>query len=219
MLTLSIPLCIKLALAGWRSQVKALELAKNNAELESAFLKSQINPHFLFNSLNNIYGLILREETQLSAELVARLSALLRYMLYETGHNRLAIGMELGLLKDYIELERIRLNDTLVTTRIHTDSSEYIMPPLLLIPLVENAFKFCPDEPGAYIRFSLDVERGHLRATLDNTASPGTVRREGEGIGLPNLRKRLDLYYPGRYRYEAAEEGGIYRVKLFIDIL
>lgn len=219
LVTLSIPLCIKLALAGWRSQVKALELAKSNIELEFNFLKSQINPHFLFNTLNNIYGLILREDSQRSAALVAQLSALLRCMLYEANQSRLALDKELGLLKDYIELEKIRLNETAVTTHIHTDSMEYLLPPLLLMPVIENAFKFCSDEKGAYIRFSVAVHQGQMRVILDNTVNPEMVMRTGEGIGLPNFRKRLELYYPGRYRYETTSKDGVYSVALSIDIL
>lgn len=219
LLTLSIPLCIKLALAGWRSQVKALELAKSNIELEFNFLKSQVNPHFLFNTLNNIYGLILREETQRSAALVAQLSALLRYMLYEANQSRQALDRELGLLQDYIELEKARLNQTAVTTHIHTDSMEYLLPPLLLMPVIENAFKFCSDEEGAYIRFNLDVQQGQLRVMLDNTVNAEITARTGAGIGLPNFRKRLELYYPERYRYETTLKDGIYAVVLSIDIL
>lgn len=219
LVTLTIPLCIKLGLAGWRSQVKALELARSNIELEFNFLKSQINPHFLFNTLNNIYGLILHEETQRSAALVAQLSALLRYMLYEANQSKLAVDREFGLLKDYIELEKIRLNETTVVTHIHTDSMEYRLPPLLLMPVIENAFKFCSDEKGAYIRFNLNVQQGQMRVMLDNTVNPEMVTRTGEGIGLSNFRKRLELYYPGRYRYETTLKDGIYSVVLSINML
>lgn len=218
-LTLSIPLCIRLALRGWRSQVKALHLAKQNIELEFNFLKAQVNPHFLFNTMNNIYGLILKQDTVRSAEMVARLSGLLRYMLYETDAGFMPLNKEVLLLQDYIELEKVRLNDTAVRTRIETDAGDYRLPPLLLVPLLENAFKFCSDSPGAYISMSLSVQKGRLCCVLDNTVEPGRTGVVDRGIGLANFRKRLDLYYPGRHRYESDVKDGLYSVHLSIELL
>jgi LytS/YehU family sensor histidine kinase len=218
-LTLSIPLCIKLALRGWRSQVNALQLAKQNIELEFNFLKAQVNPHFLFNTMNNIYGLILKQDSIRSAEMVARLSGLLRYMLYETDAGFMPLNKEILLLQDYIELEKVRLNDTAVRTRIDTDAGDYRLPPLLLVPLLENAFKFCSDSPGAYISMSLDVLQGRLRCVLENTVEPGRVGEADRGIGLANFRKRLELYYPGRHSYESDVKDSLYSVHLSIDLL
>lgn len=219
LLTLSIPICIKLALHTWRAQIRALELAKNNVELEFNFLKSQINPHFLFNTLNNIYGLILKQDTARSAELVARLSALLRYMLYETDEHLMPLEEEIRLLKDYIALEKIRLNETQLATDIYIDTSGYFIPPLLLIPLIENAFKFCSDKPEAYIQLFLDVMQGRLLFTLENTVDPNRIPAMNNGIGLVNFRKRLDLYYADRYWYEASLNKDIYCVTLSIDLV
>ncbi|MBK0379215.1 sensor histidine kinase [Mucilaginibacter segetis] len=219
LLTLSIPLCIKLALNSWRSQVNALQLAKQNIELEFNFLKSQVNPHFLFNTMNNIYGLIIQEDTIRSAAMVARLSGLLRYMLYETNESYLPLDREIKLLQDYTALEKVRLNDTVVKTAISTDAGDYTMPPLLLVPLLENAFKFCSDGPGAYIDLFLDVLQGRLRFTLDNTVEPGRTAESGRGIGLANFRKRLEMYYPGRHSYEISLQDSVYSVHLSIDLL
>lgn len=218
LLTLSIPLCIKLALNSWRNQVKNLQLAKSNIELEFRFLKSQINPHSLFNTLNNIYGLILKEDTVRSAALVARLSAQLRYMLYESNKSHMPLSRELELLKDYVELEKIRLNETIVRSEIRAEDIEYEIPPLLLIPLVENAFKFSADEPGACIDLSLDITGGRMLFSLNNAITEARVPANGHGIGLSNFRKRLDLYYKGRYSYEAIQDRGVYQVKLTIDL-
>lgn len=219
LLTLTIPLCLKLALNSWRSQVRALQLAKANIELEFNFLKAQINPHFLFNTLNNIYGLILKEDTTRSAGLVARLSELLRYMLYETNKKHMPLSGELKILNDYMELEKVRLNDTLVTADIRTDATDYQVPPLLLLPLVENAFKFCSDERGACIQLLLEVLKGQLRFTLENTIDPDRLVAVTSGIGLSNFRKRLELYYPDRYRYEEGLQNDVYSVHLLINLL
>lgn len=218
-LTLSIPLSIKMALRGWRSQVNALQLAREIIELEFNFLKAQVNPHFLFNTLNNIYGLILKEDTISSADMVARLSGLLRYMLYETDVRHMPLSKEIQLMKDYVELEKVRLNETQVKMTIQTDASDYTVPPLLLIPLLENAFKFCPDEPGAYINLFLDVLQNSLRVTLVNTVDAERIPATGNGIGQANFRKRLDLYYPGHYNYQAELQDEIYTVNLSIDLI
>ncbi|HVW97457.1 MAG TPA: histidine kinase [Mucilaginibacter sp.] len=218
LLTLSIPLSLKLALNGWRNQVRALQLSKQNIELEFNFLKAQINPHFLFNTMNNIYGLILKNDNGRSADLMARLSGLLRYMLYETNESHAPLQKELKLLSDYFELEKIRLNETTVTIDIRTDANDYEWPPLLLMPLLENAFKFGSDDAGAYIHLFLDVHQGKLRLTLDNTVDIQRLRNTDGGIGLANFRKRLDLYYPERYWYESGFQDGVYSVNLSIDL-
>lgn len=219
LLTISIPLCIKMALKGWRSQVMALELAKQNVELEFSFLKAQINPHFLFNTMNNIYGLILKEDTARSAELVARLSAMLRYMLYETDEKRMPVDKEIKLLNDYIALEKIRLNETVVSAQIQIAPTDYTLPPLLLMPLVENAFKYCSDGPAAYIHLVLSVKQCQLQLTLHNTVDRERLNTAANGIGLVNFHKRLKLYYDGRYSYKAGLQDGVYSVHLSIDLL
>jgi hypothetical protein len=217
LLALSIPLCIKLAREAWRAQVKSLQLAKDNVELEFNFLKSQINPHFLFNTMNNIYGLILKKDTTRSAEMVARLSTLFRYMLYDTDKTYAPLDKELKLLSDYIELEKIRLNDTAVEVEVGTDNPKYEIPPLLFILLAENAFKFTVDQPGARIFISLQVIKGRLELFVENTGSQPTLT-EQHGIGISNLLKRLELYYKGRYSYAAAYRERTYFANLIIDL-
>lgn len=218
LLTLSIPLCLKLAVNAWRSQLKALQLAKDNLELEFNFLKAQLNPHFLFNSMNNIYGLILQGDQERSAGLVARLSEMLRYMLYESNEAFMPLQSEIKLIQNYIELEKVRLNDTGVIVNIAVDSMTYEIPPLLLMPLVENAFKFSPDEPGARIHFFLDVTDGRLRFTSDNVVDHRERMQQNGGIGLGNLKKRLEMYYPGKYWYEDNFADGVYNTILSIEL-
>ena len=219
LLSLTIPLSIKMALHSWRNQVRALELAKSNIQLEFNFLKSQINPHFLFNTLNNIYGLIMAKENDRSAALVARLSSVLRYMLYESNRDQMPAPGEMQLIRDFIELEKIRLNEVRVTTEILVDSSAPALPPLLFVPLIENAFKFCRDEKGASIGISIVFNNNVIACKIDNDIDPGRITlKDGGGIGLSNLKKRLDLYFPHRYRYVTHTTAGRYHVHLDIDL-
>lgn len=218
LLTLSIPLCIKFALNSWRRSVEALQQTNHNIQLEFDLLKNQISPHFLFNSLNNIYGLILSGQNKRSANLVARLSSLLRYMLYETNDDYMPIEMEVQLLKDYFELEKIRLNDTDVKIAIDVDQTSCEIPPLLLFPVVENAFKYCPDIPGSQIRFALVIAQGHLCMTLENSVSPMRGEALRSGIGLQNFKKRLDLCYPNGFKYNFEHKDRVYKIYLDIDL-
>lgn len=111
-LTLFIPLCVKTTLNAYRNSIDSLKLAKENIQLEFNFLKAQLNPHFLFNTMNNIYGLIMSGDKERSANLVSRLSELLRYILYDSNEDNMPLAKEIKLINDYIELEKVRLNFT-----------------------------------------------------------------------------------------------------------
>ncbi|HTI60780.1 sensor histidine kinase [Mucilaginibacter sp.] len=217
-LTLFIPLCLKTTLNAYRSSVDSLKLAKENIQLEFNFLKAQLNPHFLFNTMNNIYGLIIKGDRDRSADLVSRLSGLLRYILYDSAGDSAPLAKEIKLLNDYIELEKVRLNFTGVVFNCHTDDADYEIAPLLLIPLVENAFKFSADEPGSFISIFLDVINGRLRFTIDNNIDAARTRSDPGGIGLNNLQKRLALHYPQKFWYETSEYEGAYSVNLTIQL-
>jgi sensor histidine kinase YesM len=218
LLTLFIPLCLKTTLNAYRSSMDSLKLAKENVQLEFNFLKAQLNPHFLFNTMNNIYGLIISGNRERSAGLVARLSELLRYILYDSNEDSMPLAKEIKLMNDYIELEKVRLNFTNVVFDYRTDDGSYEIAPLLLIPLIENAFKFSADEPGSFISIFLDVLNGRLRFTVDNNIDRQRIRSGPGGIGLKNLQKRLALYYPGNYWYEPSISDTGYAVDLTIQL-
>lgn len=217
-LALFIPLCIKTTLNAYRSSINSLKLAKENIQLEFNFLKAQLNPHFLFNTMNNIYGLIMSGDKERSANLVSRISELLRYILYDSNEDNMPLLKEIKLINDYIELEKVRLNFTKVVFDYHTDDGSYEIAPLLLIPLIENAFKFSADEQGSVIRIFLEVLNGRFRFTVDNHVDPQRIRSDMGGIGLKNLQKRLALYYPDNYCYEAALSEIDYSVVLTIQL-
>lgn len=216
--SLSTPIAIKIALQAFKHQLAVTRLAKENVELEFNFLKSQVNPHFLFNSLNNIYGLILKNENTKAAGTVARLSEFLRYTLYHSSNDKMPLKKEIQLLKDYIELEGIRLNYTKVTFSIEADDDTHDFPSLLLIPVIENAFKYSTDHPGAEINILLLVRAGQLDFTIANRVDEDRVLQTAGGIGLQNLKKRLSLYYPGKYQYEVDTTDINYTAKITIDL-
>lgn len=216
---LSIPFCIKLMLRLFRNELKAAQLAKDNLQLEFNFLKAQINPHFLFNTMNNIYGLILQGDNKRSAGLVARLSELLRYILYESDHQTMSIDKEIKLANDYIELEKARLNDTTVSFHVNNDKTINELAPLLLMPLIENAFKYTTYRPGSFIKISLDIINRNLLFKIENSIDENRLFNNSGGIGLTNFKKRLELYYAGKYNYDTQISASTYNVNLNIQML
>lgn len=196
---LSFPLVIKIGMEYIRQRTRTLQLRNENIQLEFNFLKSQVNPHFLFNTLNNIYALILQDKKTQSAETVARLANFMRYTLYESSGHISPVTKEIALLKDYIALEKIRLNHTTVNFTYDIDQEFYTLPPLLFIPVVENAFKFCVEskDSDSWVFINLDIKDGLLQFNLSNTYDPTPGLPRQGGIGLQNLQKRLEHYYPG----------------------
>jgi LytS/YehU family sensor histidine kinase len=215
--SLALPLSIKLGLQALRQQFRSLRLAKENLQLEFNFLRSQINPHFLFNTLNNIYGLILNDRKEKSAEVVAKLSHFLRYTLYESNSDAVPVEKEVQLLKDYIGLESIRLNCTQVHFTHHTDHSVATMPPLLMIPVVENAFKYSADRQDGYIIIDFAIKDKTCSFQLKNSVDPDRQPTTAGGIGLRNFGKRLQLYYPNRHQCEVSASEREYAVSVNID--
>jgi two-component system LytT family sensor kinase len=173
-----------------------VRLEKKQAEL--SFLRSQINPHFLFNTLNNIYSLS-QYQPHLVSESVLRLSKILRYLLYETSHEFITIDKEIKILTDYIDLEKLRYSETVAIDFTHEiDDFSSTMPPLLLIPLVENAFKHgvSISRGNRFVNVKCVVRDRKLDFVVTNSAHASSDYREmKENIGLSNLRRRLELLY------------------------
>jgi sensor histidine kinase YesM len=179
-----------------RRKAQQLQIEKQAAELN--YLKSQTNPHFLFNTLNNIYSLA-RDKSDLAPESILRLSKILRYMLYETSGSFVAIEQELKIIDDYIALEALRYDDSLRVNFSHDiENMKQALPPLLLLPLVENAFKHGVSETRnqPFVSIHLSVKGSQLvfevRNSTDFSGSDAEVK---ENIGLSNLRRQLELLY------------------------
>ena len=197
-------------------QLKEEQQKRTEAELE--WLKSQINPHFLFNTLNNISSL-----TQIDADKaqdsIAQLSDLLRYAMYETNKQFVPVSGEVEFMRNYIELMRLRCNEkTIVATDFEIGNPGFQVAPLLFISLVENAFKHgVSSSKPSQIDISMKEADGVMTFTCDNTNYPKSDSdRSGSGIGLENTRRRLELLYGGRYEWEQSLEDNIYHVKVQI---
>ena len=179
-----------------KQSAQKLLIEKQQAELN--YLKSQTNPHFLFNTLNNIYSLA-RDKSDLAPESILRLSKILRFMLYETGGAYIAIEQELKIIDDYIALEKLRYDDSLRVNFNHDiEDMKQALPPLLLIPLVENAFKHGVSETRnlPFVDIHLSLNNRQLVFIVKNSAeSFGEERAVKENIGLSNLRRQLQLLY------------------------
>jgi two-component system, LytTR family, sensor kinase len=176
----------------------AQQLLTEKKEAELNYLKAQTNPHFLFNTLNNIYSLA-RDKSDLAPESILRLSKILRFMLYETGGEYIVIEDELKIMNDYIALEKLRYDDSLqINFNIEIDDIKQSLPPLLLIPLVENAFKHGVSETRnlPFVDISLSVKQQQLQFIVKNSAETSSAEQPvKENIGLSNLRRQLQLLY------------------------
>ncbi|MEX2190044.1 MAG: histidine kinase [Bacteroidota bacterium] len=179
-----------------KQAAQQLLIEKQRAELN--YLKAQTNPHFLFNTLNNIYALA-RDKSDLAPKSILRLSKILRFMLYETEGEYITIEQELKIIKDYIALEKLRYDDSLrITFKSNIDDLKRPLPPLLLIPLVENAFKHGVSETGnqPFIDIHLSTDHQQLEFMVRNSAEqPSGELAIKENIGLSNLRRQLELLY------------------------
>ena len=207
-----------------KQQLKEEHQKRTEAELE--WLKNQLNPHFLFNTLNNISSLV-QIDADKAQDAIAQLSDLMRYAMYETRRETVPIQGEVEFMRNYIELMKLRCNDkTEVNCQLSIVNSQLNIAPLLFISLIENAFKHgvSSSRPSKIdIRLELK-ERGdrsqesgeqELVFTCDNTNFPkDDTDRSGSGIGLENTRRRLDLIYPGRYTWDQSLENDLYHVRI-----
>lgn len=198
---------------------KRLTSEKLAAELK--FLKAQINPHFLFNTLNNLYGLTLKNSSR-APEVVMRLSQLMHYMTYDSNQDRVPLEKEIEHLRNYIELERLRYGDKLKLTFVLSGNlqSRYIAP-LLILPFVENAFKHGASEltDEAWMNLRLMVSENNMTFEIANNKQPYTIKKRNDvGIGMKNVLKRLDLIYPNQYDLQIQEEDTVFRIRLSINV-
>ena len=204
-----------------RYMMRQQERKQKEVEAELAWLKNQINPHFLFNTLNNISSLaqINGEETQ---EAIMQLSDLLRYAMYESNKPKVRLDGEVEFMRNYINLMKLRCNEmTEVNAQFKIHNAQLEVAPLLFISLVENAFKHGMNSNApATIDIRLEQQDDTLIFNCDNTNNPKPTKdRSGSGIGLENTRRRLDLLYPGRYTWEQEiTPENIYHVKISIRL-
>lgn len=216
-LLISLPVLLAIQWARQNSLITALQHEKSVAELD--LLKQQLNPHFFFNTLNNLYALSLQRSEQ-TPESILQLSELMRYVIYKAKEPFVRVEDEVKYLKDYIQLQKIRLKRSLdLQFEEEIEDGTIRIAPLLLIVFVENAFKHGVEnaENDAFLRISLKADQRFVRFVCENSYEPAAD--EQTGIGLTNLRKRLALLYPGKHRLTTSAENGVFTASLEIDLL
>lgn len=213
------PVFIRLALEWSRTEKLKAELLAQTKSSEIALLRSQINPHFLFNTLNNIYSLVYQKSDK-APSAVMKLSEIMRYMLYETNAEKVALNKELNYILSFIELQELRINNSdYVKYELKGNSDNRRISPMILIPFIENAFKHGSKKaasPGITININLESDVFIFDISNYIKKNDETMDKDG-GIGLHNLQRRLELIYPGKHKLEIKNDGEIYSVHLEIE--
>lgn len=222
-LTVGLSAAIKMSGRWVQMDAARREAEKSRTEAELKNLRNQLNPHFLLNTLNNIYALIAFDSEKAQAA-VQELSRLLRHVLYDNQQSFVTLDKEMDFIRNYIELMRIRLSSN-VTVETQIDirpDSRTEIAPLIFISLIENAFKhgISPTEPS-FIRIHFSESPGEVRCEISNSYHPKSeTDKSGSGIGLEQVQKRLDLTYPGHYNWQqgVSEDGKEYKSVLAIKV-
>lgn len=202
--------------AAQKLQQAAEQLEKEKLSAELKLLKSQINPHFLFNTLNNLYVLTLNNSTN-APQMVHKLSELMSYMLFDSNQARVALEKEVHYLRNYIDLEKLRYGEGLeVKFNIYGKTDRIMVVPLLMLPLVENCFKHGARKQlaGGWIHIDLELEGMDLVLKVENSKPNLAVSKLPSGIGLQNLVKRLEYLYPSQYTLQLFDETDTYMAVL-----
>jgi LytS/YehU family sensor histidine kinase len=196
------------------------KIQKEKVETELQMLKTQINPHFLFNTLNSIYVLAMKNSDQ-TANTVMKLSDILDYILYKIDAPRIAIPTEIQIIENYIELEKIRYTNR-VNLSLSSDfeSEDIQIPPMLIIPFIENAFKHgvAKSLGESWIKISIQEKGEMLNIAVSNSKGQNSTKSEGGGIGLVNVKKRLEILYLDSYILDISDKINSYEVFLSIPI-
>ncbi|TDE11019.1 sensor histidine kinase [Dyadobacter psychrotolerans] len=192
----------------------------SQAELQN--LKSQLNPHFFFNTLNNLYGTALEENALRTADIIDKLSTMMRYVLTGSHVENTEVINEIEFIEDYLHLQNIRLpkrENIKIHSQIFYDKNPALIPPLLLIPFIENAFKFgISIDRMSQIDLDIQIQKGKLRMTIANLKAAETGIGNPSGVGLLNTRKRLELLYPLRHKLLIKEDDSSYEVNLWVEL-
>lgn len=201
-----------------QKQIDQILQEKKNAELN--FLKAQMNPHFLFNTLNNIYSLS-KSQAEDTPSMILKLSDILNYTIYECQAESVPLEKEWELIENYLDLQAVRYHRPLDIRLSYDNKSDVQIAPLILITLVENAFKFASlsntDIPYIYIKLSVDKDQ--LCFDIKNSKKDeNNISREHKGIGIANVKKQLDLIYPHRHTYTVEKTELTYHTNLLINL-
>jgi len=216
---------VKFMFDNFKQQKKLEQIEKDNLTNELKFLKSQIQPHILFNSLNNLYEFTLSKSDK-APDLVLKLANVLRYVLYETSSEKVKLSKEFKFLKDYIDLQRMQFEGrgVLEFDESHNNNLEELeIAPFLLIPFIENSVKHSlgTKEKNVMVNIFLEVKEKNIKLLVSNNYEKSNIKSEDlttKGIGLKNVKKRLDLLYPNQYELSIQESNTFYSVQLELGL-
>lgn len=217
--TLGITMSLKMVKQWYERERVTENLERINMETELKYLKTQINPHFLFNSLNSLYALTLQKSDK-APELVLKLSEILRYVLYEGSEKWVSLDKEISYLKSYLDLEKIRNGDRLkLNFNIHGDTHTKQVAPMLFLTFLENSFKHGINQKadGGFVDIDMEILEHHLSFTIRNSKPKEKEQRlngKSGGIGIDNIKKRLALLYPNKHTLHIDDDGDDYIVNL-----
>ena len=196
------------------------ELEKQNSLTELALLRSQINPHFLFNTLNNIHAFSTRDPEKTSFAII-KLSEIMRYMLYEASHEKVMLDQELDYIRNFIALQKLRFQEMdFVSFTVEGNTAGIQIPPMIFLPFIENAFKHGTVGTTHAIEIDLNCTRDRLLFRCKNQIKPPgeTEQNRPGGLGIKNIRRRLEILFPGQHQLEIREEKNVYIVELNINL-
>ncbi|TRX42366.1 sensor histidine kinase [Flavobacterium restrictum] len=218
-LVVAISTIIKTLSEYYNNQQNELIAEAQRQAAELIYLRKQTNPHFLFNSLNSIYSLA-HKKSDLVPDAIVTLSELMRYMLYETDNKFVFLEKEINYIQNYIELQKLRLNNIEnITINIHGDTKNKFIEPLLLISFIENAFKYGTDYKGAaYVKIKITIVGTVLDFFVENKVEEYVRDPDNSGIGLSNIENRLNLLYPNAHQLTITESDAKYSVHLNLKL-
>lgn len=223
--SMTLGMSIKLAKNWFEAKQREQVLEKEKLETELKFLRSQFNPHFLFNTINSIFVLI-NKDSSLAKDSLAKFSELLRYQLYECNEPQIPLSRELDYINSFIELEKLR-HDQRLKTEINYPEKPHgslFIAPFVLMTFVENAFKHVSKfgKEQNWIRIDIRLEEGILFLDVSNTVSDKIPKAKdavaSNGLGLKNVKRRLELIYPAKYELTSTTKDGVYKSSLLIDL-
>ncbi|MCR9285848.1 MAG: sensor histidine kinase [Bacteroidetes bacterium] len=198
----------------------AKELERKNLETELEMLKSQINPHFIFNALNMIYFLM-EQKDEKAKEVLLKFSDILSHQLYDYNKDYVDLNKEIEYLENYIELQKMRHDDDILNLKYHLPRTQkhFKIAPMLLIPFIENAFKHGSNSKGFKVEIKMNLDEDILHFQTQNTVNPNKkMNGNVGGIGLKNVKRRLELMYPNHYELDIQNDGKIFRTILEIKL-
>jgi LytS/YehU family sensor histidine kinase len=219
---LLISMAIRFGVRGIRRDMIVHELESKQAQTELALLKSQINPHFLFNTLNNLYAMANLQKDSRTADGISRLAHLMRYVIYEANAEKIELSREIEQIRSYIELQKLRFpaeDESRIEFSISGKTDIMFIAPMLLIPFVENAFKHSASvQQPILIEINLQTVDSQLHFTVKNSINRRQqFLNEGNNIGLTNVKRRLELLYPERHSLNVSDQGEMFFIELKIE--